>query len=321
MNYSFATRVFILYFFAGLAQQATAQSFSNLQGEVTGAVRIDSRWQVELRSLNENRTLPPERAYIQPDGRFQFSNVRPGSYELMLLDPEQRPVKTEMATVSGVGTSLAQIRFDPKNNAGAAPKGTISLRHLAHRIPKPARKEYEKGLSLRRQERLDEAEGHYRRALELDPQFVEAANDLGALYYVQSRYEDSLRVLEQARIIEPESAPVLANLCANMMATGRYPEAEGMARRALAVDPGAVRTRYLYGLSRASQKKYDGETQTLLEESAQSIPHANLALANLYRAKGDLGATRAALEKYLAVQKSKQDPQRPQVESWLKSLR
>ncbi len=321
MNYSFAIRVFTLTLFAGLARQATAQPFSNLQGEVTGALRIDARWQVELRSLNENRTLPPERTYIQPDGRFQFVNVRPGSYELTLLDPDQRPVKSEMATVSGVGTSVAQIRVDQKSGAGAGPKGTISLRHLAHKIPKPARKEYEKGWSLRRQDRLDEAEAHYRRALEIDPQFVEAANDLGALYYMQSRYDDSLRVLERGLAIEPESAPLLANLSANMMATGRYPEAERLARRALAVDPVAVRTRYLYGLSRASQKKYDAETQSLLEEAARSIPHAHLALANLYRAKGDRGAARGALESYLAARKSQPDPQRPQIEAWLKSLR
>ncbi len=321
MNYSFAIRVFTLTLFAGLAQQATAQPFSNLQGEVTGAVRTDSRWQVELRSLNESRTLPPDRAYIQPDGRFQFPNVRLGSYEVTLLDPDQRPVRSEMVTVSGVGTSLVQIRADQRGNAAAAPKGTISLRRLAHKISKPARKEYEKGWSLRRQARLDEAQVHYRRALELDPQFVEAANDLGALYYMQSRYDDSLRVLERGLAIEPESAPILANLSANMMATGRYPEAELLARRALAVDPVAVRTRYLYGLSRASQKKYDAETQSLLEDAARSIPHAHLALANLYRAKGDRGAARGALESYLAARKSQPDPQRPQIEAWLKSLR
>ncbi len=225
-----------------------------------------------------------------------------------------------MATVSGVGTSLVQIRADQNSNA-AAPKGTISLRRLSHKIPKPARKEYEKGWSLRRQSRLDEAQVHYRRALELDPQFVEAANDLGALYFMQSHYDDSLQALERALAIESESAPVLANLSANMMATGRYAEAGLLARRALAVDPVAVRTRYLYGLSsRASQKKYDAETQSLLEEAARSIPHAHLVLANLYRAKGDRTAARGALEIHLAARKSQPDPQRPQIESWLKSL-
>ena len=64
-------------------------------------------------------------------------------------------MKSEMATVGGVGTSLAQIRVDQKSNAGTAPKGTISLRHLAHKIPKPARKEYEKGRSLRQRPQIE----------------------------------------------------------------------------------------------------------------------------------------------------------------------
>ncbi len=36
-----------------------------------------------------------------------------------LLDPDQRPVKSEMATVGGVGTSLVQIRVDQNSNAAA----------------------------------------------------------------------------------------------------------------------------------------------------------------------------------------------------------
>ena len=295
---------------------------TNLQGEVTGAVRLDARWQVELRPTADARTIPPERAYVQPDGRFQFFNIRPGSYELTLLDPDQRPVKNEMATASGVGTSIVQLRVDrPAGYQAAGPASTVSLRRLARKITKAARKEYEKGRSLRGHKRLAEAKKHYLRAIEADPQLIEAVPDLGALYYVQGRYEEAFRTLEQARSIEPDSAPVLANLSATMMATSRYPEAEALARRALAVDPTAIRTRYLYGLSRASQKKYDGDTQALREEAAQSIPHAHLALANLYRAKGDRGATRAALEKYLAAGKAQPDQYRPQIESWLKSLR
>ena len=58
---------------------------------------------------------------------------------------------------------------------------SISLERLAHKVPKPARKEYDRARSERDKRRLAEAEAHYQKSLELDPEFVEAANDLGAL--------------------------------------------------------------------------------------------------------------------------------------------
>lgn len=78
MKSSFAIRVFIAYLFAVLAQTpVAAQSLSNLTGEVTGTGHIDSRWQVELRAVNESRASPPERAYLQPDAAFSFRKCVP----------------------------------------------------------------------------------------------------------------------------------------------------------------------------------------------------------------------------------------------------
>ena len=106
------------------------------------------------------------------------------------------------------------------------------------------------------------------------------------------------------------------------MALGDPVGAEPLARRSVALDPTAIRSRYLLGLSRATQNKVDGETQDLLEQSALVIPQARLSLARIYAFKGDRESARAELEKYLALKpKPGQEGRRTQVEAFLKSLR
>ncbi len=318
-----AIRVSVVYLFAALAEQAPAQSFGHLTGEVTGGPQtVDSRWSVELRPLNEARSQPPDRIFLQPGGRFHATGVRPGSYELTVMDPEQREVKREVVSVGSLGTSEIQIRLASPFASGSPAGGLVSLRRLAHKVPKPARKEFERARHARERERHDEAETHYQRALDLDPEFLEAANDLGALYYRLSRFHDSLRTLERARAIDPDSAFVLANLAATMMALHRASEAEPLARRALALDSTSVRVRYLFALSRAATRRIDAEARTMLSEVSSTIPHAHLALAQMCLAEGDRQGARAELERYLAATRSRQPgPGRADAERWLNSLR
>jgi tetratricopeptide (TPR) repeat protein len=201
------------------------------------------------------------------------------------------------------------------------PGGAISLRRLSHEVPKQARKEYDKARKERNRENMAEAESHYLNALAVDAQFLEAANDLGVLYYLQARYPDSQRVLEQALTIDPKAPPVLANLSATSMALEKYREAEDFARRAVTLAPNVVRARYLLGLSRLSQEKYDSETRSLLEETAPQIPHARLGLARMYTLQGNKDSAREQLETYLAAKGERPAGNRTQVERWLKSLR
>jgi Tfp pilus assembly protein PilF len=286
-----------------------------------GLVSIDPRWQVEIRPLHEARSIPPPRVHLQPGGQFQFAQISSGSYELVVLDPDQKEVKHEVVTVGSFGSNMVQIRVKDELRTGERPRGPISLKRLAHKTLKPARKEYGRARAERRKEHFELAEAHYRKAIEIDPQFVEAANDLGALLYIRGRYEDSREVLEKAMAVDPDLAPVLANLSAALMALSRPLLAEPLARRAVALDPTAIRSRYLLGLSRAWQNKNDSETEALLEEASPVIPHARLSLARMYSARGDRGSARMELEKYLAAGTATPPAQKTQVEAWLKSLR
>jgi tetratricopeptide (TPR) repeat protein len=320
MTFAYTTRVIALYILAGMAQQAPAQTGGvTLIGEIVGSDEPDVRWQLELRPLGENRALPPDRVHVMAAGRFQFSGVTPGTYELILLNANQEPADREIVAVHAF-TSTVQLRMKQPEQP-ARPGGAISVQRLSHKVPKQARKEHDKGRKERQGKNPAAAEAHYLNALAADPRYLDAANDLGVLYYVQSRYAESHRVLEQALTIDPHDATILANLSATLMALKRYPEAEDFAHRAVRMSPTLTRSRYLLGLSRLAQEKYGPETQALLEEAAQLIPHARLGLARMFTLQGDKESARVQLESYLAAKSQRPAGNRTQVESWLKSLR
>ncbi len=224
-----------------------------------GGARIgDSRWSVELRNLTEPASGPPDRAFLTSDGRFQIG-VKFGSYEVTLLDPERRASKREIVFVNGgQGPNQVRIRLDA-GGAARRPTGVISLRRLAHKVPKPAAQEFKQARQDCERKRLPQAETHFIKALELDPHFLEAANDLGAPYYRLGRHVEALRLFEQARAIDPDSPVVLSNLAASLLALRRPLEAEPLAARALKFDPTGVRVRYIYALSKAANHRADAE--------------------------------------------------------------
>ena len=220
----------------------------------------------------------------------------------------------------GFQANQIQIRLDDGARP-ARPRGAISLQRLAHKVPKQAGKEFKQARREREHDRFAQAERHYVKALELDPQFLEGANDLGALYYGLGRFPDALRVIEQAQAIDNNSPIVLSNLAAALMALQRPLEAERFARRAFALDPAQLRVRYLYALSRAASNRADGEVRAMLLEVADAIPRAYLALANLYTIEGNRAEARLAVERYLAATKPPPGALRNEAEGWLNALR
>jgi len=75
------------------------------------------------------------------------------------------------------------------------------------------------------------------RALELQPNSVDALTALGAVYRDTWRWAESADHLERAMAIDPESAELLEDYAEFLMGTGRVAEAVDVAARGYAVDP------------------------------------------------------------------------------------
>lgn len=98
-------------------------------------------------------------------------------------------------------------------------------------------------------ERVEEVEALYRRALALDPEMVEAHNNLASLLQREGALEEALAHYRVAFRVAPDSAEVSYNLALLLERLGRLDEAIAQYRRCLELAPQAQHVRT--GLQRA----------------------------------------------------------------------
>ena len=123
------------------------------------------------------------------------------------------------------------------------------------------------GLVLAKRGALPEAIDHFRRAVEVDPAFVEAYTNLGHFLALQGSHEEAVDQLRRALQIDPtfvNAHNTLANILADR---GELDEAIGHFRKALETNPNLAMTHY--NLGRALAKQGD---------SAQAMVHYRRAL-------------------------------------------
>jgi Tfp pilus assembly protein PilF len=77
----------------------------------------------------------------------------------------------------------------------------------------------------------------YKRAIELDPNFIEARIDLGAAYYAQKDFDSAIKGFEGVLEIDPKNPVAYGNLGRVAMAQGERAKAEDFLKRAISLDP------------------------------------------------------------------------------------
>ena len=166
--------------------------------------------------------------------------------------------------------------------------------------------------------RLDYDDGQYatavesfRRALELDPRFMRAYDNLGLCYEALGRFDEALRSWEEAiRLNEGQKTkspwPPL-NLGLMLTRLDRLDEAEARFRQSLRCDPRFPQAHYQLGLT-LEKKRSAGEAVSELEEAVRLDPaysEAQYALARLYRRSGQPEKADQALQRFQELKQAK----------------
>jgi tetratricopeptide (TPR) repeat protein len=166
--------------------------------------------------------------------------------------------------------------------------------------------------------RLDYDDGQYAtaikgflRAIELDPRFMKAHDNLGLCYEALGRFDEAVRSWEEAiRLNEGQPArspwPPL-NLGLLLTRLDRLDEAEARFRESLRCDPRFPQAHYQLGIT-VEKKGRAAEAVAELEEAARLDPgyaEPQYALARLYRRAGEKEKADRALQRFEELKKER----------------
>jgi Tfp pilus assembly protein PilF len=216
--------------------------------------------------------------------------------------------------------SLAHVQAETKTvntPPQQAAEVSVTLQELSHSVPSRARREMDKGMQAFAKHIDREALVHLLRAVENDPEYVAARNNLAAVYMSMGNPDAAVSQLETAVQLDSHRAVLFNNLAVGYWLLNRYSDAEGVARTAVRLAPSLDSARAILGIALFQQRKYTDEALRYLSGSRADHPFIRLICAQLLVAQGRIDIARTEIQKYLA---SGATENRNVAERWLEAI-
>ena len=243
------------------------------------------------------------------DGRFRFHKIKPGAYSLVIYFPGIGQVIQSLDLTRSFsdekGRIQKQFEFDEKDLhviMQNAQENTVTVRELS--IPWGARVEYEKALVRLEHSDGDGAIQHFEKAVEKAPQFAEALNHIGTIYFQQREFSKAEHYFREALEKDMHAYEPLVNLGGALLALDRPREALAINQHAQNTRPGDPLANAQLGLSYMALGDYERAIECL--ETTEKLDPAHftypqIPLAEIYVHLADRLSAERQLEEFLKV--------------------
>lgn len=254
----------------------------------------------------------PLEGFVDPNGSFQIHGVRPGQYVLVVKGDRGAVVHQEFINA---GPNMGEVWIQlPARKTDRPVGGTVSAKALQHKVPSKAAKEFARSIKAAEKGDTQTAIEHLEKAIQIDPDYMEAHNNLGSQYIQVDKYDQALAHLQKACELDPGASMPQVNLATVLLMRKDFAAAETAARRALDLDPRLSGARFTLAISLLELNKEIDEAIQQLQRIADDIPRAHIVLARFYEAQGDKEKAGSELKLYLA----KASPaERQELQTWL----
>jgi tetratricopeptide (TPR) repeat protein len=276
---------------------AAQESLGNIVGRVR-VIRGDTPPQRILVFLDLNRS-PMDSTYTDSQGQFGFHNLQPNTYEVRIDDEQYQPVRVtaDIHPISLSPTVMLDIQLTPKNSPNSSAPASrqqgsnpniMDIREYSKDFPKKTVKEFEKGIEADRDNKKDDAIAHYRKAIEISPDFYPAHNNLGSDELSQSHLDAAKIEFATVVKLNQSDASAYFNLANVAMLQGQLSEANNFLDEGFRRQPDSALGKFLLGTVDLRAGKLS-DAELALRQSIQldpSMAQPRLQLVNLYLKQG-----------------------------------
>lgn len=244
--------------------------------------------------------------YTDSNGRFILERLDPNLEYTITVDSDEST------------WGVTQYRFHPGENDNPRfylnpmpvkkqPKnGTVSAKSGYTPIPE-ATDLYDRGMRTYRSGQPDAAVDLLRAAIDKDPKFVAAYNDLAVVLLRLRKYPEAEAVLRKGLEQDAKSPDLQANLGAALNHQNHFAEAIAPLREALRLRPNLAEAHLQLGAALVETDDLPParaqlvEAQKELGEKAEANPTLQMYLGELYARTGEFKLAIAAFERYLSL--------------------
>jgi Flp pilus assembly protein TadD len=183
---------------------------------------------------------------------------------------------------------------------GQFSRSIVTLHELAHKIAGEARKEFESAIKAEKKGDEVSAIKHFKKAVAIDPEYVDALNNLGVSFLHRKRTDLAVEQFNKAIAIDPHAAIPYCNLALALLMQNKLTDAERAARQNVKLDDAGTWGRLVLGFTLVLQKKFTPEAERNLRIAVGQFSQASLLLAPILAARGEIENAKEQLKLYLA---------------------
>ena len=141
------------------------------------------------------------------------------------------------------------------------------------------------------------ARKQYERAVKLKPDYAEAINNLGTIFYAQKNFRRATTYYKRALRIQPKSASIMSNLGTAYFARKHYKECSELYEKALAIDPEIFERKGMAGVllqersveERAKFHYYMAKMYAKANQNDRALQYLRKALEEGFKDKKKIG--------------------------------
>lgn len=249
---------------------------------------------------------------IQTDdyGRYEIRGVSSGRYQVSATNPNAPEQYSERAESDSTRAFSNRVQIDVylrmplHSDKREAKPGTVSVAEMTQNIPKAARKAYDQGIKLQKENQREKALTAFNQAIELYPEYFQALTERANLLMGAGDLAEAAADFERALRLNQKYVPALQGLGYCQIQQKHFEAAVSNLERAFVIEPEVPLTLLLLGYANLSLSRYEPAKQCLeeaLKLNPESAARAHVYLAEVFAHEQKFKEAADSIRRYLAL--------------------